>query len=118
VWKGFWRPRDLVKSLWVPPIKTQNRLDSDRPSRGRQFGEANVQLTFQENEKLVIDGVHCVIVEPDIDYQDLGVHAIFEVIPNALIHSLTDPVEVYVLRWIAGPTQGVPEFAPLYTVTT
>jgi hypothetical protein len=83
-----------------------------------QFGEANVQLTFHENEKLVIGGIDCVMVEPDIDYyQDLGAHAIFEVIPNALTHSLTDPVEVYVLRWIAGRTQGVPEFAPLYTVT-
>jgi hypothetical protein len=83
-----------------------------------QFGEANVQLTFHENEKLVIGGVDCVMVEPDIDYyQDLGAHALFEVIPNALTHSLTDPVEVYVLRWIAGRTQGVPEFAPLYTVT-
>jgi hypothetical protein len=83
-----------------------------------QFGEANVQLTFHENEKLVIGGVDCVMVEPDIDYyQDLAAHTIFEVIPNALTHSLTDPIEVYVLRWIAGRTQGIPEFAPLYTVT-
>lgn len=58
------------------------------------------------------------MVEPDIDYyQDLGAHTIFEVIPNALTHSLTDPTKVYVLRWIAGRTQGVPEFAPIYTVT-
>lgn len=84
-----------------------------------QFGEANVQLTFHENEKLVIGGVDCVMVEPDIDYyQDLGAHAILEVIPNALTHSLTDPTEVYVLRWIAGRTAGVPEFAPLYTITS
>jgi hypothetical protein len=84
-----------------------------------QFGEANVQLTFHENEKLVIGGVDCVVVEPDIDYyQDLGAHAILEVISNALTHSLTDPTEVYVLRWIAGRTAGVPEFAPLYTITS
>jgi hypothetical protein len=84
-----------------------------------QFGEANVQLTFHENEKMVIGGVDCVMVEPDIDYyQDLGAHALLEVIPNALTHSLTDPVEVYVLRWIAGRTAGVPEFAPLYTITS
>jgi hypothetical protein len=84
-----------------------------------QFGEANVQLTFHENEKCVIGGVDCVMIEPDIDYyQDLGAHALLEVIPNALTHSLTDPVEVYVLRWIAGRTAGVPEFAPLYTITS
>jgi len=84
-----------------------------------QFGEANVQLTFHENDKMVIGGVDCVMVEPDIDYyQDLGAHAILEVIPNALTHSLTDPTEVYVLRWIAGRTAGIPEFAPLYTITS
>jgi hypothetical protein len=84
-----------------------------------QFGEANVQLTFHEDEKTVIGGVDCVMVEPDIDYyQDLAAHAIFEVIPNALTHSLTDPTEVYVLRWIAGQTAGIPEFAPIYTITS
>ncbi len=83
-----------------------------------QFGEANVQLTFHENDKLVIDGVNCVMVEPDIDYfKDLGAHAIFEVIPNALTHTLTDPTQVYVLRWIAGQTAGIPQFAPMYTLT-
>lgn len=84
-----------------------------------QFGEANVQLTFHENDTQVIDGTTCVLVEPDIDYyRDLGAHAIFEVIPNALTKSLTEPVEVYVLRWIAGRMAGIPEFAPLYTVTS
>jgi hypothetical protein len=82
-----------------------------------QFGEANVQLTFHEGETTVIDGAKCVMVEPDIDYfRDLGAHAIFEVATNSLTHSLTNPVEVYVLRWIAGRTAGIPEFAPLYTV--
>ena len=83
-----------------------------------QFGEANVQLTFHEDNKKTIDGVDCIVVEPDIDYyRDLGAHAILEVIPNALTHSLTDPTEVYVLRWIAGQHAGVPEFAPLYILT-
>jgi hypothetical protein len=83
-----------------------------------QFGEANVQLTFHENETLPIGGTDCVMVEPDIDYyQDLGAHAIFEVIPNGLTHSLTDPSEVYVLRWMAGRKAGIPEFSPLHTIT-
>lgn len=64
-----------------------------------QFGEANVQLTFHENEKKVIGGVNCVMLEPDMDYyRDLAAHVILEVIPNGLTHSLTDPAEVYVLR--------------------
>jgi hypothetical protein len=83
-----------------------------------QLGEANVQLTFHENDKTVIDGVNCVMVEPDIDYyRDLAAHTIFEVIPNSLTHTLTEPTEVYVLRWIAGRTAGIPDFAPLYTIT-
>ena len=83
-----------------------------------QFGEANVQLTFHENDTTVINGVDCVMVEPDIDYyRDLGAHTILEVVPNGLTHSLTEPEQVYVLRWIAGRTAGVPEFGPLYTIT-
>lgn len=83
-----------------------------------QFGEANVQLTFHENDTLDIDGVECIMLEPDIDYyRDLGAHIILEVIPNALTQTLTDPVMVYVLRWIAGQTAGIPEFAPIYTIT-
>jgi hypothetical protein len=83
-----------------------------------QFGEANVQLTFHENNEAVIDGIDCVMVEPDIDYyKDPGAHAIFEVIPNALTHTLTDPREVYVLRWIAGQTAGMQAFDPMYTIT-
>ena len=84
-----------------------------------QFGEANVQLTFHENDTMIVGGVDCVMVEPDIDYyQDLAAHALLEVIANALTHSLTDPTEVYVLRWIAGRTAGIPEFAPIYTITS
>jgi hypothetical protein len=51
------------------------------------------------------------------DYRDPLAHVLLEVIPNALTHTLTDPTEVYVLRWIAGQTAGIREFAPLYTIT-
>ena len=82
-----------------------------------QFGEANVQLTFHENDKMTIDGVDWVMIEPDMDYyRDPAAHILLEVLPNALTHTLTDPAEVYVLRWIAGQTAGVPEFDPLYTI--
>ena len=82
-----------------------------------QFGEANVQLTFHEDEKATIGGVPCIVVEPDIDYyKDLAAHTLLEVIPNALSGGLTSPQEVYVLRWIAGRHAGVPEFNPPYTI--
>jgi hypothetical protein len=81
-----------------------------------QFGEANVQLTFHENNRLEVGGVNCVMVEPDIDYfKDPGAHLILEVLVNAF-GSITDPRAVYALRWIAGRRAGVPEFNPLYTI--
>jgi hypothetical protein len=76
-----------------------------------QFGEANVQLTFHGMQ----DGL--IVVEPDIDYfKSLLAHTIFELIPNGFTGNLTDPRQVYVLRWIAGQTAGLPEFDPLYTL--
>ena len=82
-----------------------------------QFGEANVQLTFHENDTATIEGVPCVLIEPDVDYyKDPLAHALLEVVFNALTHTLTNPAEVYVLRWIAGQTAGILEFAPLYTI--
>jgi hypothetical protein len=58
------------------------------------------------------------MVEPDMDYyKDPAAHILLEVIPNTLTHRLTHPAEVYVLRWIAGQTAGIPESAPLYTIT-
>ena len=82
-----------------------------------KFGEANVQLTFHEDDTQRINGTDCIVVEPDIDYyKDLAAHALLEVIANALSGSLTDPKNVYVLRWIAGRRAGVPEFNPPYTI--
>ena len=81
-----------------------------------EFGEANLQLTFHENDHQMIDGVNCVMVEPDIDYfKDTEAHLLLEVLVNAF-GSVTDPRAVYVLRWIAGRRAGVPEFDPLYTI--
>ena len=81
-----------------------------------EFGEANLQLTFHENDRNMIGGVNCVMVEPDIDYfKDTAAHLIMEVLVNAF-GGITDPKMVYALRWIAGRRAGVPEFDPLYTI--
>jgi hypothetical protein len=83
-----------------------------------QFGEANVQLTFHANDTKLIDGVTCIKMEPDIDYfKDLLAHALLEVIVNGISGNLTDPRQVYVLRWIAGRHAGVPDFNPPYLIT-
>jgi len=83
-----------------------------------QFGEANVQLTFHENDPTKqIDGISCVKIEPDIDYyKDLAAHFLLEVVVNGVTHTLTNPEEVYVLRWIAGRHAGVAEFNPPYVI--
>lgn len=63
---------------------------------------------FQQNaaDCKTINGVNCVTVEPDIDYySDLGAHALLEVIPNALTHSLTNPIEVYIRDGSQAATQ-------------
>jgi hypothetical protein len=106
--------------LQTPP-KFENAPGSLHPGATRsykqiEFGEANVQLTFHENDRKEVGGVNCVLVEPDIDYfKDTGAHLILEVLVNAF-GSITDPMAVYALRWIAGRRAGIPEFDPLYTV--
>src|SRR4051812_3240997 len=86
-----------------------------RSYKQTQFGEANVQLSFHENDTSTIDGVDCVMVEPDIDYyRDPLAHTLLEVAVNKLTHGLTDPRQVYVLRWMAGRHGGVPNFEPPY----
>jgi hypothetical protein len=82
-----------------------------------QFGEANVQLTFHADDKKQIDGLECIKMEPDIDYyEDLAAHALLEVIHNGIGGCLTDPKQVYFLRWIAGRRAGTPEFSPPYSI--
>ncbi len=82
-----------------------------------QFGEANVQLTFHENDTCQLDDVPCVKVEADMDYyRDLVAHALLEVIPNELLGRRTEPKTVYMLRWIAGRRAGLAEFDPPYTI--
>jgi hypothetical protein len=83
-----------------------------------QYSEADLQLTFHENDKQTIAGTKCVTLELDIDYyRDPLAHVFLEVFPNGLTHTLTNPIEVYVLRWMAGQMAKTPEFAPLYVVT-
>lgn len=82
-----------------------------------EFGEANVQLTFHENETATINGVACVKLEPDIDYFRSKVsHTLLEVLPNTLTGGKTDAATAYVLRWIAGQLPGSPPFSPPFRI--
>lgn len=100
-----------------PAIDLALHGDATSSFKQKQFGEANVQLTFHEKNRQTIGGVDCVYVEPDIDYyKDVGAHLLLEVIPNKVTGNVSNPRVVYVLRWIAGRHAGVPAFDPLYTI--
>jgi hypothetical protein len=83
-----------------------------------RFGEANVQLTFHGDDRRDVNGLTCVMVEPDIDYfRDLGSHGLLEVLPGFFPDRMTDPRIVYLLRWMAGRrTSGIAEFDPPYAL--
>lgn len=86
-----------------------------RSYKQAQFGEANVQITFHENDRHPCQPF--IKVELDIDYyRDPGAHILLEVLPNALTGSKTDPAQVYVLRWMAARHAGVADFEPPYRV--
>ena len=120
-----WADPKLIDQIELAKLQTPKTFEnasgalhpgSTRSYKQIQFGEANVQLTFHENDRLDVDGVTCVMVEPDIDYfKDPGAHLLLEVAVNAF-GSITDPAAVYALRWIAGRRAGLPEFDPLYTI--
>lgn len=106
----------VPKKLFSPEIDPSFfHGDATSSFKEIRLGEANVQLTFHENDKKTFGADTCIRVEPDIDYyKDLAAHAILEVIYNQITNSLTDPTQVYVLRWIAGKQAGLPEFDPPY----
>jgi hypothetical protein len=81
------------------------------------FDVANVQLTFHENNTKNIDGLTCVMIEPDIDdYKNLVDHGLLEVLPNLVTGGLTDPTGVYALRWTTAEDNAGPSFDPGYTL--
>ena len=100
-----------------PLIDLSLHKDATSSFKQKQFGEANVQLTFHQKNQRVIDGVSCIYVEADIDYyKDPAAHLLLEVIPNGLTGRVSNPRVVYVLRWIAGRHAKITNFDPLYTI--
>jgi hypothetical protein len=87
------------------------------------YDEANVQITFHEHATKTIGGTECCAVETDMDYfKDLAGHALLEVVPNWTRrhlegdgHGLTDPREVYRIRWTAMRNSGK-DYNPPVTV--
>jgi hypothetical protein len=104
----------VPKKLFAPELDPSFfHGDATSSYKEIRLGEADVQLTFHEKDTRKIGGDTCIRVEPDIDYyKDLAAHALLEVMFNKITNSLTDPTQVYALRWIAGKQFGLPEFDP------
>ena len=82
------------------------------------FSVSNVQLTFHEHDVQTIDGMTCVKIEPDIDlYRDLVEHGFGEVFPNAITKGLTDPYDVFAMRWTTAQDYNGPAFDPGYELS-
>lgn len=80
-----------------------------------EFGEANVQFTFHESVKHP-KHADWVMLEPDIDYfKDPAAHFFGEVFVN-WFGSITEPAQVYKLRWLAGNRPGSIPFQPPYVI--
>ena len=77
-----------------------------------------LQLTFNEKNTLLFNGIECVRVDTDIDYYRRFNHGLREVIPNLLLHRRSSPLRVFQLRWRATKKQQLsgspmPDFAPM-----
>lgn len=83
-----------------------------------QFDYSNVQLTFHEETKKVIDGVECIKIEPDMDlYKEIVAHGLGEVVPNLSSGGLTNPLDVLALRFIDTGQGEDPPFDPGYSLS-
>jgi hypothetical protein len=111
---GFAAEPDAGK--WHPGIKGVIK-PATRSWKQTRFDVANVQLSFHEKDRKQVEGVDCVIVEPDMDYyKDILAHGLLEVMPNRLTGGKTDPRMIYRLRWMAQRQEGLPDFEPPCTL--
>ena len=120
-----WADKGLIDSLQQQPQVGDVRFAPAPPGlhpgatrswKAKQYSEANLQLTFHENDAPPAGQPNLVKVEPDIDYfDDPLAHFFLEVIPNGFSGSLTDPSHVMSLRWMAEHRAGK-DFNPLYTI--
>lgn len=121
-----WADRTVIQQLRLPPETRDQvrfvRADSSlHPGatgsvKAKQYAEANLQVTFHENDQPPAGHPDWTLLELDIDYfDDPGAHFFLEVIPNHFSGSLTDPAHVLTLRWMAERRAGR-DFDPLYVI--
>lgn len=121
-----WADRTVIQQLrQLPETREQVRFvpadSSLHPGatgsvKAKQFAEANLQVTFHENDQPPAGHPDWTLLELDIDYfDDPGAHFFLEVIRNSVTKGLTDPAQVLALRWMAERRAGR-DFNPLYVI--
>jgi hypothetical protein len=83
-----------------------------------QKGDAHLILTFHENDRRVVEGIECVMVEVWLDYFRDSTGVLMSRPPSTGRHGygMADPSAVYSLRWMAARNLGAPEFEPPYVL--
>ncbi|MCW5965894.1 MAG: hypothetical protein KIT83_17785 [Bryobacterales bacterium] len=85
----------------------------------KRFGQANLQICFHERDTRSEGGVVYVKTEFDVDYfRDPLSHFLLEVAVNSITGSVTDPRQVYCLRWMTSKRTAGEVFDPLFTVVS
>jgi len=121
-----WADKEVIRRLREPPetpeqVRFEPADSSLHPGatgsvKSKQYAEANLQITFHENDAPPEGHPEWVKLELDIDYfADDITHFFLEVLRNRATGSRTDPAYVMALRWMAERKAGR-GFDPLYTV--
>jgi hypothetical protein len=99
--------REFCPRLWGHPGAT-------RSYKLVKYEKGDFQITLHEKRTRDINGVHCILVETDVDYfSQMWRHVLQEVLPHKLLRGLTNPRKVYDIEWHDMQAAGVP-YAPPY----
>src|SRR5262249_49263362 len=117
--------RDLIDQVKAAGFRDANESNALHPPADLSFketalDEANVQFTFVTDPKsLTQEENDKNLIRADIDldlFKDPLAHGIFEVFPNGVFKTRTDPRDIYVRRWVQSRFI-FEDFDPLYVMT-
>jgi hypothetical protein len=115
----FWAEREFVMRLERGPFAPSpvgDHAGATRTFKQTDFAVANLHFSLHENDTPPA-GTDWVAVEGDMDaFDDKLVHFFGEVVPHKLTGGVTDPRQIYRLRWMAGRQARLPDFDPQYVV--
>jgi len=115
----MWVEREFVLRIERGPFAPSpvgDHAGATRTFKQTDFAVANLHFSLHENDAPPA-GTNWVAVEVDMDaFDDKLVHFFGEVLPHKISGGVTDPRQIYRLRWMAGRQARLPDFAPLYVL--